>query len=28
MEFMSVFPMAEKQEIVQPEQLHFKDDGV
>jgi len=25
---MSVFPMAEKQEIVQPEQLHFKDDGV
>src|SRR5947207_2323689 len=28
MEFMSVYPMAEKQEIVQPEQLHFKDDGV
>ena len=28
MEFMSVFPMAEKQDIVQPEQLHFKDDGV
>jgi uncharacterized protein YjlB len=27
-EFMSVFPMAEKQEIVQPEQLHFKDDGI
>jgi uncharacterized protein YjlB len=27
MEFMSVFPMAEKQEFVQPEQLHFKDDG-
>ena len=27
-ELMSVFPMAEKQEIVQPEQLHFKDDGV
>jgi hypothetical protein len=25
---MSVFPMAEKQEIVQPEQLHFEDDGV
>src|SRR5215813_664435 len=25
---MSIFPMAEKQEIVQPEQLHFKDDGV
>jgi uncharacterized protein YjlB len=28
MEFMSVFSMAEKQEIVQPEQLHFSDDGV
>ena len=28
MEFMSVFPMAEKQEIVQPEQLHFEDDGI
>jgi uncharacterized protein YjlB len=28
MEFMSVFPTAEKQEIVQPEQLHFKDNGV
>src|SRR5262245_14514221 len=28
MEFMSVFPMAEKQEFVQPEQLHFKDDGI
>jgi uncharacterized protein YjlB len=28
MEFMSVFPMAEKQEIVQPEQLYFTDDGV
>jgi uncharacterized protein YjlB len=27
-EFMSVFPMAEKQEIVQPEQLYFEDDGV
>jgi uncharacterized protein YjlB len=27
-EFMSVFPMAEKQEIVQPEQLRFEDDGV
>jgi uncharacterized protein YjlB len=27
-EFMSLFPMAEKQEIVQPEQLHFKDDGI
>jgi uncharacterized protein YjlB len=27
-EFMSVFPMAEKQEIVQPEQLHFDDDGI
>jgi uncharacterized protein YjlB len=26
--FMSVFPVAEKQEIVQPEQLTFKDDGV
>src|SRR3954452_25437258 len=25
---MSVFPMAENQEIVQPEQLHFEDDGV
>ena len=25
---MSVYPMAEKQEIVQPEQLHFEDDGV
>src|SRR6187401_2119394 len=25
---MSIFPMAEKQEIVQPEQLHFEDDGV
>src|SRR3954466_15765382 len=25
---MSVFPMAEKQEIVRPEQLHFEDDGV
>ena len=25
---MSVFPMAEKQEIVQPEQLSFEDDGV
>jgi len=25
---MSVFPMAEKQEMVQPEQLHFEDDGV
>jgi len=25
---MSVSPMAEKQEIVQPEQLHFNDDGV
>src|SRR5205823_12076938 len=25
---MSVFPMAEKQEIVQPEQLHFNDDGI
>ena len=28
MKTMSVFPMAEKQEIVQPEQLHFEDDGV
>jgi len=27
-EFMSVFPMAENQEIVQPEQLHFEDDGI
>src|SRR5215471_7226223 len=25
---MSAYPMAEKQEIVQPEQLHFRDDGV
>jgi uncharacterized protein YjlB len=25
---MSVFTIAEKQEIVQPEQLHFEDDGV
>jgi uncharacterized protein YjlB len=25
---MSVFPMPEKQEIVQPEQLNFEDDGV
>src|SRR5215208_5559147 len=25
---MSVFPMAEKQEVVQPEQLPFTDDGV
>src|SRR5207244_9758826 len=28
MKFMSVYPMAEKQAIVQPEQLHFKDNGV
>jgi len=27
-EFMSVYPMAEKQEIVQPEQFRFDDDGV
>src|SRR6516164_4894751 len=27
-EFMSAFPMAEKQEIIEPEQLHFGDDGV
>ena len=27
-ESMSVFQVAEKSEIVQPEQLHFKDDGV
>jgi uncharacterized protein YjlB len=27
-EFMSVYPMAEKQEIVQPEQFRFNDDGV
>jgi uncharacterized protein YjlB len=25
---MSVYPMPESQEIVQPEQLHFEDDGV
>ncbi|HEY2681828.1 MAG TPA: cupin domain-containing protein [Candidatus Udaeobacter sp.] len=25
---MSVFPMAEKQEMVEPEQLYFQDDGV
>src|SRR5262245_65924370 len=25
---MSVFPMVENQEIVQPEQLNFEDDGV
>jgi len=25
---MSVFPLAEKEQIVQPELLHFKDDGV
>src|SRR5438876_10260519 len=28
MRCMCVFPLAEKQEIGQPEQLHFKDDGV
>jgi len=28
MKSMSVFPVAEKQEVVQPEQLYFKDDGV
>jgi uncharacterized protein YjlB len=27
-EFMSVYPMAEKQEIVQPEQFRFDDDGI
>jgi len=27
-EFMSVYPMAEKQEVVEPEQFMFKDDGV